>query len=223
MEEWAEVNFCVVEINDRVRRLSSRRCSLCVCVHLVIRGAQHSSAEIKFPELTLTISITSGHIHAGRHAHRGKAEWQERKLPWLHFHSQKISALTECQPLISQLLLILANPVQSICTPIMSSFHLSFRSLKKVSLVGSIERFGANFLLSNHPLRFSLQMLMDLLDFFPVVLAANPFGSEVSDVGKPSLFQLLPWQNSSRPWNLFLFPLQQSEPLLVLQLWTRGF
>lgn len=40
---------------------------LCVCVRLVIRGAQHSSAEIKFPELTLAISITSGYTHTLTH------------------------------------------------------------------------------------------------------------------------------------------------------------
>lgn len=39
-----------------------------VCVCSVIRGEQHSSAEIKFPELTLTISITSGHMHTHTHA-----------------------------------------------------------------------------------------------------------------------------------------------------------
>lgn len=83
-----------------------------VCVCSVIRGEQHSSAEIKFPELTLTISITSGHMHTHTHTlTQGNRECLERKLASLHFHSQKISTSTVCPLLISPPLVIPTNPI----------------------------------------------------------------------------------------------------------------
>lgn len=68
----ASVQHCPsVQWKEDEAQLETLACVyMCGTVRLVIRGAQHSSAEIKFPEFNLTVSITSGNTHTITHAQK---------------------------------------------------------------------------------------------------------------------------------------------------------